>query len=62
MEIASVSNIRANLRYYGRRKACEGIENAVQYINILISKLNEAKDINQMMMLEAQARQKYYQT
>lgn len=31
-------------------------------MNTLISKLNEAKDINQMMMLEAQARQKYYQT
>lgn len=62
LEIASVSNIRANLRYYGRRKACEEIEKTVRDMNTLISKLNEAKDINQMMMLEAQARQKYYQT
>lgn len=62
LEIASVSNIRASLRYYGRRKACEEIEKTVRDMNTLISKLNEAKDINQMMMLEAQARQKYYQT
>lgn len=62
LEIASVSNIRANLRYYGRRKDSEELKKVVQDLNILISKINEAKDINQMMIFEAQARQKYYQT
>lgn len=60
LEIASVSNIRANLRYYQRRKNATELEAAVKDMTDIITKLNEARDINHMMMLEAQARQKYY--
>ena len=60
LEIASVSNIRANLRYYQRRKNATVLEAAVKDMTDIITKLNEARDINHMMMLEAQARQKYY--
>ena len=60
LEIASVSNIRANLRYYQRRKNATELGAAVKDMTDIITKLNEARDINHMMMLEAQARQKYY--
>lgn len=60
LEIASVSNIRANLRYYQRRKNATELEATVKDMTDIITKLNEARDINHMMMLEAQARQKYY--
>lgn len=60
LEIASVSNIRANLRYYERRKDAEELGKAVKLLSEWIQQLNEAKDITQLMMIEARARQKYY--
>lgn len=60
LEIASISNIRANLRYYGRRKASEELREVVTQISTMIKELNEARDITQLMMIEARARQKYY--
>lgn len=61
LEIASVANLRANLRYYGRRKESEVLTQAVEQITAYIKKLNEAQDVNGLMLIEAQARQKYYQ-
>lgn len=61
MEIASVSNIRANLKYYARRKNSERLQDAVTGISRLIQQLNEAKDVTKLMTIEAQSRQKYYQ-
>lgn len=61
LEIASVANLRANLRYYGRRKESEILTQAVEQMSVYIKKLNEAQDINGLMLIEAQARQKYYQ-
>lgn len=61
LEIASVSNLRANIRYYERRKVSKALRENVEQLSALIKKLNEAKDITQLMMVEAQARQKYYQ-
>ena len=60
LEIASVSNLRANLRYYERRKNSERLREEVTYISQLIQKLNEAKSVTQLMTIEAQSRQKYY--
>lgn len=60
LEIASVSNIRANLRYYERRKDAEELGKVVKLLSEWIQQLNEAKDITQLMMIEARARQKYY--
>lgn len=60
LEIASVSNLRANLRYYERRKPSDKLQETVEYISVTIQQLNEAKDITCLMTLEAQARQKYY--
>ena len=61
LEVASISNLRANLRYYERRKPDEVLQDTIAYITGLIQKLNEAKDITGLMTLEARARQKYYQ-
>ena len=60
LEIASVFNIRANLRYYERRKDAEELGKVVKLLSEWIQQLNEAKDITQLMMIEARARQKYY--
>lgn len=61
LEIASVANLRANLRYYGRRKESSMLTQAVEQMSNYIKKLNEAQDVNGLMLIEAQARQKYYQ-
>ena len=61
LKVASISNLRANLRYYERRKPDEVLQDTIAYITGLIQKLNEAKDITGLMTLEARARQKYYQ-
>ena len=60
LEIASVSNIRANLRYYERRKDDDKLAETIAELSELIKQLNEARSVNQLMMIEAQARQKYY--
>lgn len=61
LEIASVSNIRANLRYYHRRKSLEILQENVEKMSGYIKQLNEAGSIDNLMIIEAQARQKYYQ-
>ena len=60
LEIASVFNIRANLRYYERRKEEQKLATTITDISALIKLLNEAKSVTQLMTIEAQARQKYY--
>ena len=60
LEIASVFNIRANLRYYERRKEEQQLAKTIADISALIKQLNEAKSVTQLMTIEAQARQKYY--
>jgi len=61
MEIANLHNIRSNLRYYEKHE--NGVyHDAIQKISELIEKENYAMSINQIMLLEAQARQIYYQT
>ena len=60
MEIACLHNIRSNLRYYEKHE--KGVYyKAVQKISELIAKENTASTINQLMLIEAQARQIYYQ-
>ena len=61
LEIAGISNIRANLRYYERRKESKELQENVDVMSAYIKQLNEAKSINELMLIEAQTRQKYYQ-
>lgn len=59
MEIASLHNIRSNLRYYEKHEnGVYGV--AVRQISELIVKENNASTVNQLMLVEAQARQIYY--
>lgn len=61
MEIASLHNIRSNLRYYEKHE--QGVYNdAIKQISELIVKENNAATIAQLMLGEAQARQIYYHT
>lgn len=60
MEIASLHNIRSNLRYYEKHE--KGVySEAIKQLSELIVKENNATTINQLMVVEAQARQIYYQ-
>ena len=52
LEIASVSNLRANLRYYERRKPSDKLQETVEYISGTIQQLNEAKDITRLMICQ----------
>ena len=61
IEIAGISNIRANLRYYERRKTSKELQENVDVMSACIKQMNEAKSINELMLIEAQARQRYYQ-
>lgn len=61
LENANIFNLRAVLRYYARRGHGSLIEQTIDHLTCQLGKVNEAKDINSLMMCEAQARQKYYQ-
>lgn len=58
LEIACFHNIRANLRYYDKKNnnLKEEIEEVTQYI----VQANEAKSIDELMLIEGRCRQKYY--
>lgn len=60
LEIAGMSNMRANLRYYMRRKPHELLEKTISSLTRLIQQLNETKNITGLMTIEAQAKQQYY--
>ena len=61
IEIASLSNIRANLKYYQRRKESSKFQTNVDKMSEYIRQINEATNISNLMLIEAQARQNYYQ-
>lgn len=59
-EIASVHNMRANVRYYCKHK--KGLlAESVDFLTDGIKNINESATIEQMMLVEARCRQKYYQ-
>lgn len=64
IEMASISNIRANLRYYSRRKTnlTRQIKDYVDMMSVYIKQMNESKSISELMLIEARARQNYYQS
>ncbi len=64
IEMASISNIRANIRYYARRKTdlSNQLKEYVDMMSAYIKQMNEAKSIAELMLIEARARQYYYQS
>lgn len=60
IEIGTMHNIRSNLKYYQKRINSVKLSNAVKEFGNIISAMNQSKNIEQMLMIEARARQLYY--
>lgn len=58
MEIAGLHNMRANLRYYQKKK--RNLQESIAYLSESIKKINEEKTVDGLLLIEARARQKYY--
>ncbi len=58
---ANIFNLRAILRYYERRGHDPFLQDSIGKMTEILQKVNEVKDVNALMMYEAQARQVYYQ-
>lgn len=58
MQIASIHNMRANIRYYNKKK---NLEDCLVQLSGMIKEVNEGKTINSLMLTEARARQVYYE-
>jgi group II intron reverse transcriptase/maturase len=60
IDIASIHNLRCNLKYYLKHNTSVLLSETIEYLTEGIRELNESKDINQILMIEARCRQKYY--
>ena len=61
IEIASIHNMRANMRYYNK-KIKDNIDEEIKSMSQAIVDINEAFSIEKMMLIEARARGIYYST
>lgn len=59
--MAAIHNIRCNLRYYQKYRKPGQLSQEINKISSIIKEMNEAKDISQLLLLEARARRIYYQ-
>lgn len=62
LEVAAFSNMRANVRYYARRLDCEELREIAQTLTGCIHQAGGCRDLTQLLMIEARARQNYYQS
>lgn len=62
MDMASIHNIRCNIRYYQKKKASSVLQDLIQILGANIKEMNESNDIDKLLLIEARARQKYYQS
>lgn len=58
MEIEGIHNMRANIRYYSKKK--EELKSYVAVLGQYVAEINEEKSIEGLLLIEARARQKYY--
>lgn len=59
MEIAGLHNLRANLRYYNKKQ--KGIfDESIKTISKYIDTINKASSVEEMLLIEAKARETYY--
>ena len=61
IEIASIHNLRANIKYYSRRNA-HALNGDVEYLSAYMTEMKNAKTMEDLMLIEAKARQLYYRT
>lgn len=60
--IAGVHNMRANVRYYLKRKRDLELKNIESKMTEAIADMVKAATINELMLIEARTRQRYYQS
>jgi len=60
IEIASLHNMRSNLKYYERHHSNENLKNGIKAFSEWITEMNEATDVPMLLTIEARARQLYY--
>ena len=59
LEIASIHNIRANIKYYNRRSE-NSFDDIIAQINDKLILMKAATKVEELMLIEAQTRQIYY--
>lgn len=59
-EIAHLHNLRANVRYYRKKKSCQELEVLEENLSLCLTEVKEKKSVEDLMLLEARARQMYY--
>ncbi len=60
MTLSAIHNIRANLRYYEKRRPCEEFEQAIEAAGACMEATNEVGSVQELMMVEARARNLYF--
>ena len=60
MDMASLHNLRCNLKYYMKHRKSMLLKETIKYLTQEIREMNEAKTVEQILMIEARCRQKYY--
>lgn len=58
--IASMQNIRANVRYYYKITQSEKLKECIQTLSNIVTEMNETNTIEQLMLVEARGHQTYY--
>jgi len=58
--LASIHNLRLNIRYYNKQTPLKEYDTALRKINALASEIKQCDDHNVLLLLEAQVRQIYY--
>ena len=60
MELAGIHNMRANLRYYKKKKDCAVLKETITELSKCMEDVERGTDVNALLLVEARARQKYY--
>ncbi len=62
IETASLHNQRENLRYFNKHNPSETLKNAIEYMSSCLTDMKQSQNINQLLTIEARAKQRYLQT
>lgn len=60
MEVAGLHNMRANLRYYAKKKTNKELDEAITEFGGYIDEIDAGSSVEELRLIEARARQKYY--